>query len=72
MVLVADDICYLLSSMVISGRVPESGVCVSTECAMVVMCCIQCCMSVLTVLKCVDVLSREGIYIFAIVMWLVL
>ena len=28
MVPVADDICYLLSSMVIRVRVPESGVCV--------------------------------------------
>ena len=34
---------------------------VGTGCGMVVMCCMQCCMSVSTVLLCVDVLSRVGI-----------
>ena len=32
-----------------------------TECGMFVMCCMQCCVSVSTVLYCVDVLSRGGI-----------
>ena len=31
---------------------------VKTECGMFVMYCVQCCMSVSTVLKCVDVVSR--------------
>ena len=34
---------------------------VRTECGMFVMCCMQCCMHVPTVLYCVDVLSRGGI-----------
>ena len=34
---------------------------VRTECGMFVMYCIQCCMSMSTVLQCVDVLSRGGI-----------
>ena len=42
--------------------------CVRTECGMFVMCCMQCCVSVLAVLQCVDVLSRGGIYMFVIVM----
>ena len=32
-----------------------------TECGMFVMCCMQCCMSVSTVLYCLEVLAREGI-----------
>ena len=43
---------------------------VRTECGMFVMCCMQCCMSVF--LLCVDVPSRGGIYMFAIVICLVL
>ena len=35
---------------------------VRTECGMCVMYCMQCCMIVSAVLKCVDVLSRGGIY----------
>ena len=42
------------------------------ECGMFVMYCMQCCMSVSSVLQCVDVLSRGGIYMFAIVICLVL
>ena len=34
---------------------------VSTQCGMFVMCCMQCCMSVPTMLQCVVVLSRGGI-----------
>ena len=30
-----------------------------TECGMFVMCCMQCCMSVSTVLQCVDVMSSR-------------
>ena len=48
--------------MVINVRVPASGLCVhiplNIECGMFVMCYVQCCMSVSTVLLCVDVLSR--------------
>ena len=36
---------------------------VRTECGMFVMYCMQCCMSVSSVLSCVDVVSRGGIYI---------
>ena len=43
-----------------------------TKCGMFVMHCMQCCMSVSAVLQCVDVLSRGGIYMFAIVIFLVL
>ena len=50
MVPVADDICYLLSSVVISVRVPEVDSAftspVRTDCGMFVMYCMQCCMSV--------------------------
>ena len=35
---------------------------VRNECGILVMCCMQCCMSVSTILECVDVLSRGGIY----------
>ena len=45
---------------------------VRTECGMFVMYCMQCCMSVSAVLKCVDVVSRGGISMFAIVICLVL
>ena len=45
---------------------------VSTECNIFVMCCMLYCMSMSTVLECVDVLSRGGIYMFAIVICLVL
>ena len=37
---------------------------VRTECGMCVMCCMQSCRSLSAVLKCVDVLSRGGIYIY--------
>ena len=39
---------------------------VCTECGMFVMYCMQCCMAVSTVLLCVDVLSRGGIYILSV------
>ena len=45
---------------------------VRTEYGMFVMYCMQCCMSVSAVLQCVDVVSRGGIWMFAIVMCLVL
>ena len=45
---------------------------VRTECGMFVMYCMKCCMSVSAVLWCVYVLSRGGIYMFAIVICLVL
>ena len=56
--------------MVISVRVPESGdgftSPVMTECGMFVMGCLHYFMSVSTGLWCVHVLSRRGIYMFAI------
>ena len=45
---------------------------VRTECGMFVMYCMQCCMSVSGVLECVDVVSRGGILMFAMVICLVL
>ena len=42
------------------------------DCDMFVICYMQCCISVSAVLYCVDLLSREGILMFAIVMCLVL
>ena len=45
---------------------------VRNECCMFVMYCMQCCMSVSVVSYCMDVLSRWGIYMFAIVICLVL
>ena len=45
---------------------------VRTECGMFVMYCMQCCMSVSAVLQCVDVVSRGGMQMFAIVICLVL
>ena len=40
---------------------------VRTECGMFVIYCMICCMPVSSVLYCMDVLSRGGIYMFAIV-----
>ena len=65
--------CPLWSSVYGYQRVECTFACpVRSECGLFVMCCMQCCMSVSTGLYCVDVLSRGGIYMFAIVMCLVL
>ena len=59
--------CLLWLSVYECHKVESSPV--MTECGMFVMCCMQCCMSVSAVL---DVLSRGGIYMFAIAICLVL
>ena len=64
----------LLMTSAISGPLwgVRSHYAVRTECGMFVMYCMQCCMFVLDVLYCVDVLSRGGIYMFSSVICLVL
>ena len=54
--------CPMWSSVYECQRVESvSTSLMSTECGMFVLCCMQCCMSVSTVLQCVDVLSRGDI-----------
>ena len=62
------DINHLWSSVYEYQRVERAFIYpVRTECGVFVMYCMQCCMSVSADLYCMDVLSREGIYIFVIV-----
>ena len=54
--------CGLLSSVYECQRVECAFTSsMRTECGMFGMCCMQCCMSMSSVLWCADVLSREGI-----------
>ena len=61
LLMTSDISCPLWSSVYECHRVELAFTSlVKTEYGMFVMCCMQCCMSVSTVLWCVDVLSRVG------------